>query len=298
MKPPPIALSRFCSRVYNFTSYYNALQEKLMILYIIAAIVVGWLSGIFINALSDSMPFLRRPRLPLYPDGTTRPLVAWSGLIAFLTGHRQGSTPTAPLTDEETGEVTYVPNRLKWRHIIVELGTPLLFAWLVLRFADDRPLLRFVIWFIYLTILILITVIDIEHFLILFPISIPSIIIAAALSMLSPPEGHAWEEFLLGGLAGFGVFFLIFAGGVLFNILTGNSVVAFGFGDVMLATIAGFMVGIESIFAVTIWAILFGGVGAVAYVVVSLVLRNFTAMKPLPYGPYIALATALSLISS
>lgn len=269
-----------------------------MILYLIAAVLVGWLSGVFVNALADSMPFLRRPRLPLYPDGTTRPLIAWSGLIAFLTGHRQGSTDTAPLTDEETGDVTYVPNRLKWRHIIVEIGIPLLFAWLVLRYADDRPLLRFIILFIYFTILILITVIDIEHFLILFPISIPSIVIAAALSMLFPPEGHNSNEYLIGGLVGFGVFFLIFNGGILFNVLTGNSVVAFGFGDVMLATIAGFMVGIEQILTVTLRAIVFGGVGALLYVVIALVMRNFSAMKPLPYGPYIALATGLSLLAT
>lgn len=268
-----------------------------MIIYIIAAILVGWISGVFINALSDSMPFLRRPRLPLYPDGNPRPVSAWSGLIAFLTGHREGSTPTATLTDEETGEEEIVPNRLKWRHIMVEIGTPLLFAWVVLRFADERPLLRFAVWFVYLTILILISVIDIEHFLILFPISIPSIVIAAALSILFPPEGHASDEFLFGGLAGFGIFFLIFNGGILFNVLTGNSVVAFGFGDVMLATIMGFMVGIESILPVTFLAILFGGAGALIYIVVSLIMRNFSVLKPLPYGPYIALATALYVLT-
>ena len=109
--------------------------------------------------------------------------------------------------------------------------TGLAFAAMSLAFAGETNLPA---WFVYVAIMILVTVIDIEHRLILFVVIIPSCVFALIVAAISPEGGKPFSDFLIGGVIAFAVFFAMFLGGGAFSALAGRDEVAFGFGDVIL----------------------------------------------------------------
>jgi prepilin signal peptidase PulO-like enzyme (type II secretory pathway) len=72
---------------------------------------------------------------------------------------------------------------------------------------------------------------------------------------------------------------------------------AFGDGDVLLATLAGFMLGWQALIYAVMIAVFAGGLGAFIYLGGRLLVRGryewFTA---LPYGQYIVFGTLLMLL--
>src|SRR3954452_18216279 len=120
-----------------------------VVLLAILSAIAGVFVGSVINALADDLPFENVPvRLPHYPDDTPRPETAWIGLLAFLTGKRKSP-----------GGV-----KLSWRHPLTEIVTAVLFAYIAVAFPFSW---RSIFWMGDVAILILITVIDLEHRLIL-----------------------------------------------------------------------------------------------------------------------------------
>lgn len=266
------------------------------------AAVVGLLIGVIINALADDLPqyaFQDDPalpkqfRLPHYPDGQPRPLLAWSGLLAFLTGQR------SPVGDE----TSY--NHLSWRHPVVEVVMAVLYGGIAWGFREES---RLGVWFIFLAILMLITVIDLEHRLILFVVVIPALIVTLALNFLFPdtlPDGgdRPFKEYLIGGLLGGGVFFVMFLGGGVFADVVSAvrrrrlDEIPFGFGDVMLALLCGFMIGWRAMIFAMFITVFAGAIGALVYLVSRALLRqHYKVFTPLPYGPYIVLGTVIMLL--
>src|SRR5579859_7445122 len=120
--------------------------------------VVGLLLGAVVNWLADALPGELALTTPVYPDGAPRPPIAWLGLSAW------GSNRISP-----DGA------RLSRRHPIVEIWMMLIFAYIALAFPVT---LRSVFWMGNVAILTLITVIDLEHRLILFVVMIPAWIFA------------------------------------------------------------------------------------------------------------------------
>src|SRR5690349_11728737 len=120
-----------------------------MLIPVLVVAIVGVLVGGVLNALADDLPYHRSPRLPHYPDETPRPVSAWLGLSAFLTGQR-ASTQGA---------------KLSWRYPITELLTAAMMVITVIVTYDDPAMttLQLVFWLIYMAIFVLIVVIDIEH---------------------------------------------------------------------------------------------------------------------------------------
>ncbi len=247
----------------------------------ILAGVLGLVVGAAINALADDLPARQKPQLPHYPDGTPRPVSAWLGLAAFASGQRRpAGRPDAPA--------------LSWRHPVVEVATALLYAAIVAGFPGERSIPT---WLIYSAILMLITVIDIEHKLILFVVIVPSCVLAVLISLVAPLHDKPTSTFLLGGLVGFGIFFVMFLGGILFTTATRKNTVAFGFGDVMLATLSGFMIGWQAFLVATVVIVFAGAAGAILYVLLSMVIgRRYKWFTPLPYGPYIVFGTLVLLL--
>ncbi len=250
--------------------------------------IIGILAGGIINMLADDLPRRRSPSLPKYPDGSPRPLLAWLGITAFLFQRRASTQGT----------------RLSWRYPLTELATALLMMWLFLLKSDDPNVndLQLMFWLIYVAILVLITIIDVEHRLILFVVIIPTAVLVIIEAILTPNYPPQLQGALIGGGVGFIVFFLFYMGGYLFTYITGQlrgkqiNTVAFGYGDVMLITVSGLMVGIQSIVLVIFIAIFFGALGAVVYLVGQALLgKRYSWFTALPYGPYIVAATLLVL---
>ncbi len=300
-------------------------------LFILLAGLLGLLVGSVINALADDLPHHRPPRLPHYPDGTPRPPRAWLGLLAFLSGARAAETESAEASPPhpQQGTPSSAPRqkarrafwqaeflsrffgksvqgsgqrpetasgaRLSWRHPLVELVTGLAFAGMAGAYADAPNLWA---WFVYVAALILITVIDVEHRLILFAVIVPAALFALLVAAIAPENGHTFGDYALGGAVGFGVFFALYLGGEVYARARKLNVVAFGFGDVMLAALSGLMLGWQAFIFAAFIAVFAGAAGALAYVLGSLVVRRRSSwLKPLPYGPYIVFGTLIMLLA-
>lgn len=256
---------------------------------VLLVIVIGLVAGAIVNVLSDDLPRRIRPQLPHYPDDQPRPLTAWLGIAAVLTGQRRSSGGVA----------------LPWRHPVTEIAMVLLMLLTVsaVRRRADYSDLQLVFWLFHVAALVLITVIDIEHKLILFAVINPFVVVAILDAVLTqnnaPPE---IVEALIGGAVGYGVFFLLYQGGFLFTRIMsrrrGREIkeVAFGYGDVMLAGVVGLLIGWRLFLFSMYITIILGALGALLFIVSRRLLgTRYSAFTALPYGPYIV-AGALVMI--
>ena len=198
-------------------------------------VLAGLLTGILINLIADSLPVVRRLRAPVCATcGQPRRLVSWSGLIGYASRQHRCPHCRAPLP---------------MRHLIVELVTPLLFV-----FCWTRSGATITTWLniLYSAILVLITVTDMEHHLILHAVSLPAIALAVIGAYLNPAFDSP-KRALPGGAIGLtGALILYFTGMLFASIVSKRrgqplSGPAFGFGDVTLSTFLGLIVGAPEI---------------------------------------------------
>jgi leader peptidase (prepilin peptidase)/N-methyltransferase len=254
------------------------------ILIVLLVGLVGVLAGGLVNALADDLPERTTLRPPHYADDTPRPPIAWLGILALVTGHR--ASPEGA--------------RLTWRYPVVEIVLGVVYALLAAAHPLDGAQL---FQLVFLAILMLVMVIDIEHRLILFVVILPACVLALLAAALVPVPPPDLGDALLGGLVGFGVYFAIFLGGVGFSALMasmrGEEIpeVAFGFGDVLLATLSGMLLGWQAFLFALMITIFLGAAGAVLYLFSRMVIRRPYAMfTALPYGPYIVLGTVIMML--
>ncbi len=262
---------------------------------IIAIIVLGLLAGGVVNALADDLPLRRRPGLPVYPDGTLRPLSAWLGVLAFATGQRCPKNP-APNAARRTSEQNTC---LSWRYPLTEIGTVILMllALNAVYRRDEIPPEQLLFLLPYMAILMLVTVIDIEHKLILFIVMIPSMAFAMLDAFVTPNPIPAPLNAFWGGVLGFGVFFILYQLGNLFTYIMRIGTTAFGYGDVMLMTLSGLMLGFGYTFLTLFITIFLGALGAVVYMALrAFIGQRYNLFTAIPYGPYIVAATLLMLL--
>jgi prepilin signal peptidase PulO-like enzyme (type II secretory pathway) len=279
------------------------------------AIIVGFFAGVLVNVLADEIPYRRGLARPVYPDGTPRPVVAWSGIGAFIMGLRH---PEVEQPNEDRRRIYEGKPSLSWRYPLTEIGTMILMVVAVsaIHFyphsrqllsepvpADSKLALQLVFWWIYCAIYMLIMVIDIEYKLILRIVIFPTIIIAIINILLSPETSATPQDAVYGALVGFVPFMILYLGGFLFTYVLGQmrgqeiDTVAFGFGDVMLMTLSGILLGFShAIFALFI-AVFLGAFGALLYIIGrALFGSRYSWFTAIPYGPYIVVATLLMLL--
>lgn len=206
---------------------------------------------------------------------------------------------TPPAEDEEAPPPPPVQKRPLVRIIIVEIVLALSGAYLWWRYGGSA---EFGIMLFYMTLFALIAVIDIEHRLVLNVVMFPAFVIAL-LEVIISPRIDAMQ-----GLSGYAVaqivvmgFFLL--GQVYLWIINARrdqpvTEVAFGFGDVTLATFCGLVVGYPDVFAMLLLMVLAGGLSSLIYFVSRLLpSREYRAHTPLPYGPSIIVAAIVVLLT-
>ena len=165
--------------------------------------------------------------------------------------------------------------------------------WPLVLYTIDPTALFFWPTFLLSMYFLLVIVIDYEHRLILFVLTIPAAIFLAVLGSLDPSRGP--EKTLLGGLVGFVAVFGLYLLGGLFARLIWRlrdqplEEVAFGFGDVMLAGVIGLTVGYPGIILALLLGVLAGGLFSLGFILVMVLRRRYEAFMPIPYSPFLIL---------
>ncbi len=167
-------------------------------------------------------------------------------------------------------------------------------AWLAtVRQAPDD----FAVGLLVLFAFTLITVIDLEHRLILHMVSLPTALFLALVGGLDPARG--WGKTLLGGAAGFASFLVLYLLGQAFARWMGQrrgqaiEEEPFGFGDVMLAGVIGLLVGWPGVWLALFVGIMLAGAFSALFLLGRIVRRRYTPFVPIPYGPFLAAGALL-----
>jgi leader peptidase (prepilin peptidase)/N-methyltransferase len=261
-----------------------------MLIEVLIVGLIGVLVGGVSNVLADDLPHYRFPSLPRYPDGTRRPVTAWLGITAFLLGQRESASGA----------------RLSWRYPLTEIATALAMMLTVVTTTDLRDPtgspaisgLQLVFWLAYMAIFVLMAVIDIEHKLILFAVSIPTLALALLDAAFTPYKPD-FQNALIGGVVGFATFFVLYLGGIVYAHVRGINEVAFGYGDVILITISGLILGPEALLFAMFITVFLGFIGSMAWIIgKSMSGQGHSLFTALPYGPYIIGGTIIMMLFS
>ena len=199
------------------------------------------------------------------------------GLINLLADALPNRKPLAPI-----GSLLRWPMPL--RNLIVEVGTAIAFAIIYAQPLFTEPL-RLILGSFHVAILILVTVIDLEHRLILNKVIFPSIIAAALTSFFW--FGPGWYLAFVGGAIGFVFFWLAAWLGRL--ILRRN---ALGAGDVKLAAYIGLITGFPGIITALVITILAGGIISI----LLLLVRVVNLRSGIPYGPFLVIGGFMTVL--
>jgi len=247
---------------------------------ILIPLVLGWFAGLFINYVSDVLPLTRRFSQPVCTE--CQAPFSWADYLMLRACRNCGKSRSLRT----------------WLVQILTIAS-FVYFWLFPSKALGIPLGMIVI--IYFGI---ITVIDLEHRLILFPTSI----VGAGLGLIVGTYIHSRinhslvigaEKSLLGGLFGFGVMFVLYQFGTLVARLRARKMQAagqaddeeeaLGGGDVYLAGVLGLMLGWPFIWDAILLGVLLGGLISFLFIIALLVRRRYSSdalMTFIPYGPY------------
>lgn len=228
----------------------------------------GFVVGVVLNVLADDLPAKAGVHLPHCPQCDHRYGPAgWPALGRLL--FYKGQCPQCGFP-------------IRRRAVALEILLPLIFAYLPF-VLTHLPTLFFVA--LYVAILILVIVIDLEHRLILHAVTFPATVLALAGSFFVNYTSF-WLA-VIGALSGFVIFLLFF---LLGQFLFGPG--ALGFGDVTLSMTMGAMLGFPYIIFALVIGILIGGV----FSLLLLLSRLRSRRSYMAYGPYLAIGGLIMVI--
>jgi prepilin signal peptidase PulO-like enzyme (type II secretory pathway) len=146
--------------------------------------------------------------------------------------------------------------------------------------------------FIYLMVVV---VIDIEHRLILHPVSVFGFAMGAAMGIWM----HGLWDTLIGGASGFAIMLVLYYLGEGFIRLLarwrGETVdeVALGFGDVNLSGVLGLILGWPGIALGLIIAVFLGGAYSLVYMLFAILTGRYRSFAAIPYGPFLVTSAVI-----
>ena len=267
------------------------------LLMIVVGALYGFLAGVVVNLLADYLPAVR-----LYQLASASPFVSESGLPPVARAFpRLANGQPAPIW-LWSGVITRLRGRhyfdpVRWRRrLAVEIGLPLVCAWIAM-FYIGEGLLPFFLF--YAPVLTLIAVIDIEYRWVI-PLTLWPLLVAVLLDTLLSGR-MALGTSLRGGLYGAAIMLLIYLLSFVFKRVTelgggriGRTVL--GFGDVYLAGLGGLLVGWPYIGLALLTTVLLAGIGALLLIGSKVISgKGYRRFSAIPYGPYLAIGIALML---
>jgi leader peptidase (prepilin peptidase) / N-methyltransferase len=211
--------------------------------------------------------------------------LAWYNNIPFFSWLFQG------------GKCSYCNAPISAMYPIVELlsGVTALLVMNKFLFDAHYSIATAILVYVFCCSLIVITFIDIDYYIIPNKITYPGTAIGLIISGLnqytqwfSLPVNQTFLDAIWGFLAGAGFLWFI---GKTYEVLRGHQ--GLGLGDVKLLAVIGVLFGAQcSVFTIFMGSV----VGAVLGVAVLLFFRH-TLSRPLPFGPYLAIATYIYLFA-
>jgi len=178
------------------------------------------------------------------------------------------------------GKCHYCKIKIPIRYLIVEILTPILFLSLWYIFGKS---IDFVIYLLFISILIIITFIDLEHQLILDVLTYPMILIGLLISYFN----KVFIPTLISGLIGGGIIFLI--------ITIGSRIFkkeVMGGGDFKLALVIGIFLANWEYTLISLFLASFLG-SLVGIIFILLGKKKFG--EYIPFGPYLASGAVITL---
>jgi leader peptidase (prepilin peptidase)/N-methyltransferase len=262
---------------------------KTMNIHIILPILFGLFSGWLINYLADVLPVTRRFSEPA--------CVHCEGEYSIKEYLSMAKCPTCKKRR----------NLRAWFVIVIALGYSLS-LWILppATFAKTTPnsMLAFFIGLTVLTYFGVVFIIDLEHRLILHPISIFGAVLCLGVGWLL----HGIGSTLLGGLGGFGIMLIFYMLGTVFARIRARRMrragqepddeEALGAGDVILAGVLGLILGWPLIWFGLLLGILLGGLITIPMLVIIVIARRYKQdawMVFIPYGPFFLISATLIL---
>ena len=238
----------------------------------IVAVLAGWIAGLIINYFSDVLPNQRRLGKPICEKCGSS--LGWQHYLYFNKCNSCGK-PTSK------------------RNLLVVIAMILasLFIWF---FPPAN--LNYILGLLILTYFGLVMVIDLEHRLILHPVSL----VGTILGLIAGIIAHGIKATLIGGFAGIVIMGFLYFVGTLFARYRARKLgkeddeEALGFGDVILAGILGLMLGWPYIWFALLLGILAGGLISLVIIAYLLLSKKYQTMSFfIAYGPYLILGAAI-----
>lgn len=238
-------------------------------------LILGWAAGIVVNYLADVLPIKRRLAIPFCL--TCEISMQISNYLIW------------PRRCQNCGK------RRSVRVWLLEFLFILTSIWL---WASPPKGLGFLMGLILLMYFGLVTVIDLEHRLIMHPVSLAGVALGLGIGTWL----HGLKGTLIGGVAGFLGMLAVYYMGIVFvrlsarlRGLTIEEEEGIGFGDVTLSGVIGLLLGWPGIIAGLVFAILLGGAVSLVYIFIMFAIRRYRPSLALPYGPFIVASATLLL---
>jgi leader peptidase (prepilin peptidase)/N-methyltransferase len=193
--------------------------------------------------------------------------------------------------------------RRRVRSFIVPIFLLVIFTWL---WIFPRQGVPYPISILLLTYLSLVFIIDLEHRLILHPVSITGAVLGLVVGVVLRGRSsisHGLWTTLAGGAAGFSIMLVLYYLGEWYvrRLAKSKKVnlppdeVALGFGDVNLAGITGLVLGWPAVLAGLFFAVLAGGLISLLIIVGMLISKKYKAFTAIPYAPFLILGLLILL---
>ena len=179
------------------------------------------------------------------------------------------------------GKCRFCKAKISIQYPLVEIATGLMFLYLFSIYGFG---LKFIVYGVFLSALLVVSVIDLHHQIIPDEISLPGIVIGFLVCFLT--KDVLWWESLLGILLGGGSFLLIAWG---YERFAGRE--GLGGGDVKLLGMIGAWLGYQSLLVVIVVSSAVGSVVGISFMLI----KGKDFKTAIPFGPFLALGAFIYL---
>lgn len=179
------------------------------------------------------------------------------------------------------GKCAVCKTRISVRYPLIEAMNGLLYVLVLNYYGLSSTALVFVV---FVSIMVVITFIDLDHQVIPNVISLPGIVVGFVCSLIFLPL--AWQDSLLG---------VLFGGGFLWTVATGYRLLmgaeGMGMGDVKLLAMIGAFLGWQAVFPV----VFIGSVVGTLVGVPIMLIKGKDSKLAIPFGPFLSVGSLIYL---